>query len=331
MLSSPGISYKIYDYAGDVVFEGLTDPSAAAAAKKQLQSERAIGLDLPPKDGRYFLAFCDSSQHQSCSISRELMAGIGSGGAATAPGGKKGGAKAGKKPNKSWGFRTLRDAPAVIGAIPNMVVEGGKLVSSDQAFIIYNSVEDPFCNAAWSPLVIDLEGKGVALSSPEKGVLFDMNGDGTKDRISWPFKASSVFLALDRNGNGAIDSVHELFGDNTIGPDQEHAENGFAALAKYDENKDGRIDAKDAVFTELRLWGDKNRNGLSEPNELQSLPAAKLTSIDLAYVDMFEVDAYGNQTLQRSTVEFQAEKQGKKKKKGQETLFKMIFDIWFKM
>lgn len=304
VLSSPGISYKIYNYSGQVVSEANTSPSAAAAAKAQLQAEKALTIRVPNKDGNYLLAFCDSSKHSSCSILPSVMSTLG-----------------GKQ--KSFGFRNLRDAPAVIGAIPNMRVSAGKLYAADQPFIIYNAVEDPFCMAAWSPLVLDLAGKGVALSSQVQGVQFDMNGDGTKDQVSWPLKPSSAFLVLDRNNNGNIDSVHELFGNNTVGPDGEKAENGFMALAKYDLNRDGRIDARDQIFKSLRLWGDKNRDGISQEKELTPLDKAGVVAIDLDYVDTFEIDAYGNQSLQRSTVEM-------KDKKG-EPSFKMIFDIWFKI
>lgn len=310
VLSSPGVSYKIYNYSGEVVYHGNTSASAAAAAKHQLQTEKTITVRMPSTNGNYLLAFCDSSKHNSCSISTGVMGSLGGS-------------------QKSFGFRSLKDAPAVIGAIPNMKVVNNKLYSADQPFIIYNSVEDPFCMAAWSPLVIDMEGKGVVLSSQAQGVQFDMDGDGKKDQISWPTSPSSVFVTLDRNGNGSIDSVHELFGNNTVGPDGEKAENGFVALAKYDANGDKLIDAKDEIYKKLRIWSDKNRNGISEPQELTPLDKAGIAEIDLNYVDIFEIDAHGNQTLQRSTVAFKGKKP--KKKQAEETLYKMIFDIWFKI
>lgn len=309
-LAAPGVSYKIYNYSGQVVYNGNTSASAAAAAKKQLQTEKTITVRMPSTNGKYFLAFCDSSKHDSCSISSGLMGSLGGN-------------------QKSFGFRSLKDAPAVIGAIPNMNVVNGKLYSADQPFIIYNSVEDPFCMAAWSPLVIDLEGKGVVLSSQANGVQFDMDGDGKKDQISWPTSPASVFVTLDRDHNGNIDSVHELFGNNTVGPDGEKAENGFVALAKYDLNRDKKIDPSDEIYKSLQIWSDKNRNGLSEAKELTPLDKAGILEIDLNYVDIFEIDAHGNQTLQRSTATFKGKKA--KKKQEEEPLYKMIFDIWFKI
>ena len=48
---------------------------------------------------------------------------------------------------------------------------------------------------------------------------------------------------------------------------------GFKALAMYDRryyggNNDDVIDAKDTVFSKLRVWVDSNHNGVSEPGEL---------------------------------------------------------------
>jgi hypothetical protein len=56
-----------------------------------------------------------------------------------------------------------------------------------------------------------------------------------------------ALLALDRNGNGQIDDGRELFGE------QNGAADGFAELARFDQDGSGTIDAKDAVFNSLIL------------------------------------------------------------------------------
>ena len=96
------------------------------------------------------------------------------------------------------------------------------------------------------PLVFDLDGNGVDLTSADTGVFFDMDGDGTRDKTAWVGGGDAV-LALDRNGNGQIDDGRELFGE------QNGAADGFAELARFDQDGSGTIDAKDAVFNSLIL------------------------------------------------------------------------------
>lgn len=96
------------------------------------------------------------------------------------------------------------------------------------------------------PLVLDLAGNGFTTRGLDDAVRFDLTGDGRPESISAP-KGDDALLALDRNGNGRIDSGKELFGD------QHGASNGFAELSKYDDNSDGRIDRQDSVFEQLSL------------------------------------------------------------------------------
>jgi hypothetical protein len=86
----------------------------------------------------------------------------------------------------------------------------------------------------------------------------------------WP-TATTPWIALDRNGDGTIDSGAELFGDNTVLPDGTTARNGFIALAALDANHDGRIDASDPGFASLVLWADRNGDHRSTPEELTPL------------------------------------------------------------
>src|SRR5438105_10477942 len=86
-----------------------------------------------------------------------------------------------------------------------------------------------------SPILIDVGGKGYRLTSVDDGVLFDIDGDGTREQVSWTARgAENAFLAIDRNGNGRIDDGTELFGTATpVLNGASTAANGFEALRFY--------------------------------------------------------------------------------------------------
>jgi hypothetical protein len=148
-----------------------------------------------------------------------------------------------------------------------------------------------------SPILIDT-GRGRAqyhLTSAENGVVFDIAANGEPVKIAWTRPDSDVaFLVLDRNGNRQIDNGLELFGSSTRLADGRRASNGFAALSEFDSNADDRIDATDAVFSRLRLWLDRNHNGVSEPRELESLRDNGIVSIGTSYTESSRYDQYGN-------------------------------------
>jgi hypothetical protein len=170
---------------------------------------------------------------------------------------------------------------------------------------------DPdYCNCPdgidTSPIVIDFKGSGFSMTDAVGGVAFDILNDSVPVQLSWTAPGSTnAFLALDRNGNGTIDSGAELFGNITPQPPSNEA-NGFKALAEYDKpenggNNNGKIDRQDTIFNQLRLWQDQNHNGVSEPSEL--IPLARVISaIDLAYKESKRIDENGNRFRYRAKV-----------------------------
>ncbi|HEY0186727.1 MAG TPA: hypothetical protein VGC67_04500 [Cellulomonas sp.] len=126
----------------------------------------------------------------------------------------------------------------------------------------------------FDPLVVDLDGDGVELISlAESTAQFDLNGDGLAERTAW-VGPDDALLARDLDGNGTIDDVSELFGSQDL--------DGFTELRELDSNGDGRIDAADEAFDTLRLWRDRNGDGLTDADEVSTLAELGVSGIDLA-------------------------------------------------
>lgn len=99
------------------------------------------------------------------------------------------------------------------------------------------------------PLVINLDTDVAELA--DQTFYFDIDGDGELDEVS-QLGAGSGYLALDKNGDGVINDGSELFGTASG--------NGFADLAKYDQDGNGWIDENDEIWHKLKIWC-KDENG----------------------------------------------------------------------
>ena len=129
-----------------------------------------------------------------------------------------------------------------------------------------------------SPLVLDLDGDGVELTGlTSSQTYFDLDGDGFAEKTGWVGGGDGL-LALDRNGNGDIDDITELFGNAIT--------DGFTELALLDSDGDGVIDAADTEFANLRVWIDSDRDGTSNAGELKTLSELEIESISLAATEV---------------------------------------------
>jgi hypothetical protein len=114
------------------------------------------------------------------------------------------------------------------------------------------------------PLVINLDGRGIRLTDvATSAAYFDFAGDGFRERTAWVAPGTGL-VVFDKNANGTIDDGSELFG----GP----AEDGLAALARFDADGNARIDRNDPIFSQLRIRLDADGDGVTDPGELK-IPA----------------------------------------------------------
>jgi hypothetical protein len=165
-------------------------------------------------------------------------------------------------------------------------------------------------NRVAEPLVIDVNGDGLSLSSSADGVQFDLDGSQVTRQTAWTRAGSDdAFLAIDENRDGRITSGRELIAGLTGPPNAFSylaALDGFATPADLESARnrvpDGKIDVHDAIFKRLVLWTDRNHNGISEEDELESLEYAGFETVYLGYEGVSTWDPFGNMIRYRGRV-----------------------------
>ena len=149
---------------------------------------------------------------------------------------------------------------------------------------------------------LDLSGDGRidtrTISQIEAGgqtITFDWDGQGYQKETGW-IGAGDAFLVLDHDFNQSADNAKELLSNPLIADPGK----GLRVLAAYDANGDGRIDASDPVYAQLKVWQDLDQDGnnthaisvnavtsLAQDEsgglkELRSLAESGITAIDYA-------------------------------------------------
>jgi hypothetical protein len=181
------------------------------------------------------------------------------------------------------------------------------------------------CGGCPSPIIIDLNGNGFFLTDAAHGVFFDIKGNGMPMQIGWTTSgASNGFLALP-GSDGLVHNGKELFGNFTPQPASDHP-NGFLALAEYDKpenggNGDGVIDSRDAIYSSLRIWVDANHDGISQPEELHTLPEMGVFSVTLNYSLSMRTDEFGNVFRYKAKLN--------QDQHGESDVGKKVYDVFF--
>lgn len=210
----------------------------------------------------------------------------------------------GNPPAKEYGKAKYSYTDAQIGYANYVLKEFERMFSSGE----YKDIEVIFQkaqaeqNRRIDPLVFDLDGDGITtVSLDDSSAFFDLDNSGFAEKTSW-IGAKEGLLAYDKNGDGIINGGNELFGDRTLMKDGKAlASSGFMALAEYDDNKDGKIDGNDAIYTLLRIWQDSDGDGITSAGELKRLVDLGIVSIGLSYNNTGVTDSAKNIQVRTGT------------------------------
>jgi len=210
----------------------------------------------------------------------------------------------GNPPAKEYDKAKYSYTDAQIGYANYVLKEFERMFSSGE----YKDIEVIFQkaqaeqNRRIDPLVFDLGGDGITtVSLEESNAFFDLDNNGFAEKTSW-VGAKEGLLAYDKNGDGIINGGNELFGDRTLMKDGKTlASSGFAALAEYDDNKDGKIDSNDVIYALLRIWQDADGDGIASAGELRRLVDLGIVSIGLSYSNTGVTDSANNIQVRTGT------------------------------
>jgi Ca2+-binding RTX toxin-like protein len=154
----------------------------------------------------------------------------------------------------------------------------------------------------YDPLILDLDGDGLETVTSADGAFFDHDGNGFAERTGW-VSGDDGLLVRDINNDGIINNGGELFGDQTLLSNGQKAAGSFQALADLDINSDGKIDANDSAFAQLKVWQDIDGDGYSTADELKTLSELGITALNTGYTSTNISDGKGNTQIQAGTYE----------------------------
>jgi hypothetical protein len=182
-------------------------------------------------------------------------------------------------------YTNLSDPEPVVLSIPFTVTDGDGDIATDpdaDGVFVVNIIPgdgNPDVNIA-PPVVLDLDGDGlefVAMGDASNHVLFDFNGDGTKETAAW-VGPDDGFLVYDANGDRRVNDGSEIaFADMTA-----EADTDLEALRTvFDSNHDGLLTEADEQFSRFGVWQDANGNGSTEGGEFKTLTEMGIVSHEL--------------------------------------------------
>lgn len=139
------------------------------------------------------------------------------------------------------------------------------------------------------PLIVSLDNSAARLT--DSHTAFDLLSNGSSVQLP-QLAAQQFYLAYDRNQDQRVNNGSELFGPRTG--------QGFAELAKFDDNGNGFIDPGDDIWQYLYLWRPKQ--------DLLSMTEAKLGAFSVSSVEtpmpLLDKQQQKNGEIQRSGLAF---------------------------
>ncbi len=149
------------------------------------------------------------------------------------------------------------------------------------------------------PIALDLDGDGLDLSTVESSSVVVKTAGGGISQIGW-VGPSDGFLAVDRNGDGAINQLSEL----SFVQDKPGATSDLEGLRTWDSNGDGLLDKNDKDFSRILLFVDANQNGRSTAKELRTLEQAGIAAINLGGLATGQTRDQTTESFVQNTISF---------------------------
>jgi hypothetical protein len=176
--------------------------------------------------------------------------------------------------------------------LPNGTGQGGE--------VCWYGPPGPRENSPTCPLILDLNSDGIHTTGLEDPVDFWIDLEGRSLTTAWTNpQTEEAFLWMDLN-NDHTAHVTELFGSRMVAPNGAYHANGFDALLKFDRHEfggdyDGQITHRDRAWASLRLWVDRNHDGVSQQGEISVLSAHRIVALNLAHTEGETYDEHGNE------------------------------------
>ncbi len=127
------------------------------------------------------------------------------------------------------------------------------------------------------PVVLDLTGEGINVTTIDQGVMYDMNHDGIKDASSWIGEGNGL-LIYDVNQDQTVTNASEfILTDHAPG-----AKTDLEALRLgFDTNQDNLFDQNDSAWNLFGVWQDANKDAVVDNGEYHTLAQLGIVSIHL--------------------------------------------------